>query len=88
MSFGAMMEMKMYWGEEESQDIKIEENTPGAILVETLLNIRTVASLVIESMREKEYAKALAKEEDRNPAKTAFLKGAASGSGLFFQMWG
>ena len=58
MSFGAMMEMKMYWGEDESKDTKIEDNSPGAILVETLLNIRTIASLAIEPMREKEYYKA------------------------------
>jgi len=88
MSFGAMMEMKMYMGQEEPTDVKIEENSPGAILVENLLNIRTVASLVIEQSREKEYCKALAKEEEPNVARTAFLKGAASGSGLFFQMWG
>jgi ATP-binding cassette subfamily B (MDR/TAP) protein 1 len=88
MGFGAIMEMKMYWGQEESANVKNEENSPGAILVETLLNIRTVASLVIEPIREREYSKALAKEDTVNGARTAFLKGAASGSGLFFQMWG
>jgi ATP-binding cassette subfamily B (MDR/TAP) protein 1 len=87
MSFGAIMEMKMYMGQEESLDKRDEEDSPGAILVETLLNIRTVASLVIERSREREYLKALAKEDGHNVTRTAFLKGAASGSGLFFQMW-
>lgn len=78
----------MYYGQEESTDVKNEENSPGAILVETLSNIRTVASLVIEPIREREFSKALDKEEDKNVTKTTVLKGASSGSGLFFQMWG
>ena len=82
------MEMKMFMGEDEGGDgTKIGEEGPGAIVVETLLSIRTVASLSIEKMRSKEYADALERE---NPAgvKTNILKGLAVGVGFLFQLWG
>ncbi len=88
MGFGAHMEMKMYMGEDEGAEApKPGEEGPGAIVVETLLSIRTVASLTIEKMRSKEYADALEKE---NPAgvKTNILKGLATGVGFLFQLWG
>jgi ATP-binding cassette subfamily B (MDR/TAP) protein 1 len=86
MSFGAIMEMKMYMGEDAVAEEK-GERTPGAIVVETLLNMRTVASLSMEAARAEEFDEALASEDPR-PVLSNALKGSASGLGQFVQMWG
>jgi ATP-binding cassette subfamily B (MDR/TAP) protein 1 len=86
MAFGAEMEMRLYMGEDEP-DEEEDEHSPGAIVVETLLNIRTVASLNIESTRVKEFDEALA-AEDPKPICTNTIKGCAAGLGQFVQMWG
>lgn len=87
MGFGAHMEMKMYMGEDDGAEAPKEgEDTSGGIVVETLLSIRTVASLAIESMRSKEYVDAL-KREDPASTKTNLKKGLASGVGFLIQFW-
>lgn len=86
MAFGAEMEMKMYMGEDEAE-AEEDEHSPGSIVVETLLNIRTVASLTIEKTREEEFDKALT-EENAHPFRANLIKGSASGLGQFVQMWG
>mmetsp|Transcript_16711 Transcript_16711/g.38414 ORF Transcript_16711/g.38414 Transcript_16711/m.38414 type:complete len:263 (+) Transcript_16711:1850-2638(+) len=87
MAFGAEMEMRMYMGEDEGDITEEKQNSPGAVVVETLTNIRTVASLTIEDTRAEEYDHAL-DNEDKNPLRTNLTKGAASGLGQFVQMWG
>lgn len=88
MGFGAHMEMKMYMGEDEGAEAAEEgEGSAGAIVVETLLSIRTVASLTIERVRTKEYAAAL-QREDPASVKTNLLKGLATGVGFLVQLWG
>jgi ATP-binding cassette subfamily B (MDR/TAP) protein 1 len=69
-------------GEEEES-----EDGAGSIVVETLLSIRTVASLAIEKMRSQEYAAAI-KREDPLSAMTNLKKGFATGLGFFIQLWG
>ena len=88
MGFGAQAEMQMYMGEDEG-DMNNEQdnNTPGAIVVETLQNIRTVASMTIEQQKVKQYAEAL-RLEMPHPFRTNFIKGSTSGLGQFVQMWG
>lgn len=74
-AFGAEMEMKMYYGEDEvSDEDELDKNSPGGIVIESLSNIRTVASLTLEDQRAEEYARALAKE-DPHPVKSNFVKG-------------
>ena len=88
MSFGAYIEMKMYMGEDEGADQPKEgEDRSGSIVVETLLSIRTVASLAIEKMRSAEYSAAL-EREDPAAVKTNLLKGSATGIGFLIQLWG
>ena len=88
MGFGAHMEMKTYMGEDEGAEAPKEgEDSAGAIVVETLLSIRTVASLAIEKMRAVEYVNAL-QREDPASVKTNLIKGLATGAGFFIQMWG
>jgi ATP-binding cassette subfamily B (MDR/TAP) protein 1 len=87
MGFGAEMEMKLYLGEDEGDSGEPDQNSPGGIVVETLVNIRTVASLTIEDRRSAEFSQAL-RDEDPTPIKSNFIKGSASGLGQFIQMWG
>lgn len=87
MGFGAEMEMRLYFGEDEGSGEELDMNSPGGIVVETLQNMRTVASLNIEKKRSEQYAKAL-RAEDPTPVRTNFVKGCATGLGQFIQMWG
>lgn len=87
LGFGAYMEMKTYMGEDEGAELpKDGEDSAGAIVVETLLSIRTVASLAIEQMRAKEYTEAL-EREDPDVIKTNVMKGVATGTGFAIQLW-
>ena len=87
LAFGAEMEMRMYMGEDEGDDSVEDENSPGGIVVETLVNIRTVASLTIEETRSSEYVDAL-RAEDPTPYRSNFIKGIGLGLGQFFQFYG
>lgn len=88
MGFGAYVEMRTYMGEDEGADAPKEgEDSASAIVVETLLSIRTVASLTIEKMRSKEYASALVREDPAS-IKTNVLKGFSTGLGFLIQLWG
>ena len=83
---GAEMEMKMYLGEDE-EIVKEDEDGPGSIAVESLLNIRTVASLSLEEMRLNDYTVALEKKNPESLVTTA-KKCSLVASGQFIQMWG
>lgn len=88
MGFGAAMEMKMYLGEDESGEAaQDEKRSSGGLVIESLLNIRTVASLTIEKMVSSEYS-TLLKKENPHLIKTSFFKGVAVGLGQFCQMGG
>jgi len=88
LGFGAYMEMKMYMGEDEgAEGLNEGDDSAGAIVIETLLSIRTVSSLAIEPLRAAEYELAL-KREDPDVIKTNLLKGGATGLGFLTQLWG
>ena len=76
----------MYMGEDD-EEVKEDEDGPGAIAIESLLNIRTVASLSLEETRLNDYTEALIK---KHPEKlfTTFKKCSLVASGQFIQMWG
>lgn len=86
-AFGAEMEMRTYLGEDEGDANEIKEHSPGGIVIETLNDIRTVASLTLEEERAHDFATALA-SEDPHPVRSKLLKGSGSGLGQFTQMWG
>jgi hypothetical protein len=73
-AFGAEMEMKMYMGDDEGDDAHLDEHSPGGIVIETLSNIRTVASLTLEEKRAADYLQAL-KDDDPRPVRTNMVKG-------------
>jgi len=68
------MEMQMYMGEDEGDIEDVDENSSGGVVIETLSNIRTVASLTLEEERATRYARALEKE-DPHPIKSNMIKG-------------
>jgi ATP-binding cassette subfamily B (MDR/TAP) protein 1 len=86
LGFGAEMEMKLYLGEDEGESGEPGQRSAGGIVVESLVNIRTVASLTIEDRRSAEFSQAL-DDEDPTPIKSNFIKGSATGLGQFIQMW-
>jgi ATP-binding cassette subfamily B (MDR/TAP) protein 1 len=86
LGFGAEMEMKLYLGEDEGESGQPGQRSAGGIVVESLVNIRTVASLTIEDRRSAEFSQAL-DDEDPTPIKSNFVKGSAMGLGQFIQMW-
>jgi ATP-binding cassette subfamily B (MDR/TAP) protein 1 len=88
LGFGAEMEMQMYVsGEDEGDDTVEDENSPGGIMVESLLDIRTIASLTMEDAKLIEYSDAL-RHQDAHPLRNNCIKGCGSGLGQFFQYWG
>ena len=64
-----------------------DEHSPGGIVIESLLNVRTVAALTLEERKLEEYSEAL-RRENPTPVKTNFCKGSGFGTGQFFQYWG
>jgi ATP-binding cassette subfamily B (MDR/TAP) protein 1 len=88
MAFGAEAEMKMHVGEDEvDAHADDDQETSGGIVVESLLNMRTVASLSLEDVRKKKFVDAL-HHEDPTPMRSNAIKGSTSGLGQFVQMWG
>ena len=73
-AFGSEMEMQLYYGEDEGDVNKVDASSPGAIVIEAVSNIRTVAALSLEEERVSKYARAL-EEEDPHPLKTNIVKG-------------
>jgi len=89
MAFGEYMQNSQLVGEDEGdQDKNAIEGSEGSVLVETLLNIRTVASLCMEGKRVNAYSEALHHKNRSNTIPRNTIKGSGQGLGSFFQMWG
>lgn len=87
MGFATSMEMKQFLGEDQGDTESAEGlNTPGGVIVETLLNIRTVSALTLEDKRFADYEKALLNAEP-NFKFDAFKSGLTSGLSMFIQQW-
>ena len=86
MAFGSSMEMKKVLGEDVKTDGNDELNSPGGIVIETLLNMRTVSALTLEKRRFENYKDALLKS-DPNYIWTSFNSGFVSGLSMFIQQW-
>ena len=74
-------------GEDLGGGGKDDQNSPGGIAVETLLNIRTVASLNLEKRRYEEYTKAVDAEEEGNGLLVTISKGSTAGLSMLIQQW-
>lgn len=82
LAIGAEAEQNMYFGEDI--DTGEDEKKSGIIVVESLSNIRTVASLTLEETLAEQYRVAL-RQEDPVPLRSNFVKGVMTGIGPFFQ---
>jgi ATP-binding cassette subfamily B (MDR/TAP) protein 1 len=63
-----------------------ELNSPGGILIETLLNMRTVSALTLEEKRYHDFEEAL-KRSESNHRFDGFTQGVTGGLGVFVQQW-
>jgi ATP-binding cassette, subfamily B (MDR/TAP), member 1 len=86
MGFATSMEMKKVLGEDIEAEGQDELNSPGGIVVESLLNIGTVLALTMEEERFKNYEKALENDEP-NYLKDGFMDGLLAGLSMFIQQW-
>lgn len=86
MAFSAKLRVKLFFGEDEGDESDIGKNSPSGIVVETLLNMRTVASLNIEETRSREYSEAL-RSENPTPIRSVLFNGALIGLGQLVQQW-
>jgi len=86
MAFATSMEMKQMMGEDTGDDADQGNNSPGGIVVETLLNITTVSALTMETERFDDYENALQAEEP-NAARDGVMQGALSGLSMLIQQF-
>ena len=87
MGFATSIEMKKMLGEDVGAENSAEGiNTPGGVIVETLLNIRTVSALTLEKQRYEDYKRALESQEP-NMVKDSFMSGVTTGLSMFIQQW-
>lgn len=88
MGFATGEEMKQYVGEDiDDRDKSMQDdNSPGGILVETLLNIRTVSALTMQNARLEDYEKALDKADEGYVVK-GIKSGITSGMSMLIQQW-
>ena len=86
MGAATSLEMKKMLGEDLGDDSTDGQNSAGGVIVETLLNIRTVSALTLEQKRYEDYKRALEKEEP-NVVKDSFMSGLTGGLSMFVQQW-
>merc|ERR1712150_26440 len=86
MGFATSIDMKQFLGEDETTDVADELNSPGGIVVETLLNMRTVSALTLEEKRFSDYENAMGKSEP-NYKWDSLMGGVTSGISQFIQQW-
>lgn len=88
MGFATSIEMKQMLGEDQDDEkdggVQDELNSPGGILVETLLNIRTVSALTLEEQRAKDFESAIF---ESNFIRKSLMAGLTGGLSMFIQQW-
>jgi ATP-binding cassette subfamily B (MDR/TAP) protein 1 len=89
MAFAAKTKIEMFMGADEGiYEQEDEASSPGGIVMESLSNIRTVASLTLEEGRSKQFREALHRQYP-NPIKSNAIGPQSSGSlGLLVRIWG
>lgn len=88
MAFGRYMQNSRMRGYDEGDIEKAAaESMEGAIVIESLVNIRVIAALSMERERVRTYTSALLGKDKNNLCENTIM-GTAQGLGSFFQMWG
>lgn len=85
--FAAKAKVKNVMGSTKDTSKSNDLGSPDAVAVETLLNMRTVASLNIEQIKRNEYSDAL-RGKHSSAFKAACIEGSAGGLAQFAQFWG
>jgi ATP-binding cassette subfamily B (MDR/TAP) protein 1 len=87
MGFATAVHTKAMLGNDEGTDDAAEGlNSPGGIVVETLLNMRTVSALSLEKQRYEDYKNALLHSEP-NIVRQSLMGGVTMGLSMFIQQW-
>lgn len=86
MAFATSMEMKQMMGEDTNDEVDEGTNSPGGIVVETLLNITTVSALTMETERFADYENALEAAEP-HAVRDGIMQGALSGLSMLIQQF-
>ena len=87
MSLGKALEIQAYMGDEKQNDEDPKANSSAGIVVESLLDMRTVAALCIQPQRIRQFDEALTRE-DPTPLRSNIIKGSTGGVAQIVQMWG
>jgi ATP-binding cassette, subfamily B (MDR/TAP), member 1 len=86
MVFAVSQRMKTQLGSDQGVYVADELDSPGGIMVETLLNIRTVSALTLEQQRLDDFKKA-SRALDKGHRMKGFTEGLAAALGLFVRNW-
>ena len=87
MGFAASIRMKSMLGEDQGDTNAVDsKKSPSGVIVETLLNMRTVSALTLEKQRFKDYENALLNSEP-DVVFDSFMSGVIGGSSMFIQQW-
>jgi hypothetical protein len=87
MGWATSLEMEKTMGTDDGEEnVKEDADSPGGIVVETLLNMGTVSALTMQEDRYRAFEKALDKSSGRYVRKSLH-KGVLSGLSMFLQQW-
>ncbi|KAL9186963.1 hypothetical protein ACHAXT_010683 [Thalassiosira profunda] len=86
LAFAAKVKSKRFYGFDSDVGKEDETDSPDVVAIETLMNMRTVASLNLEQIKRQEYSDALRNSES-SQLKTAFKEGSTGGIAQLCQFW-
>lgn len=86
MMFAVSQRIKTQLGSDQGVYVADELNSPNGIMVETLLNIRTVSALTLEQQRFDDFKKA-SRALDKGHRMRGFADGFAGALGMFVRQW-
>eukprot|EP00980_Cylindrotheca_fusiformis_P014873 scaffold4061_cov108-Cylindrotheca_fusiformis.AAC.1 len=86
MGFATSVRSRTFRGEDLGNNSEEGTNSPGGIIVETLLNISTVSAFTMETERFNDFQRAL-DDAEPNAAKDGVFVGFVNGLSVFVQQW-
>merc|ERR1712176_1441440 len=86
LGFATSIDMKRMGEDEGDGNMKEEANSPGGIVVESLLNMGTVSALTMEEERYRLFREAL-NDAEENYVRQGLHQGTLTGSAIFVQQW-
>jgi len=86
LGWASSLEMKKTMGEDEKDEEDEDGNSPGGVVVETLLNMGTVSALTMEDTRYQIYQNAM-ENADQDYVRQGLGQGALAGLSMGVQQW-